>query len=1256
MKKVLITTIALLLQLCIFGQIQKNDPRLHSKVPGEKEAFYQDQMNDIKNNAEFVFEGVVQKEEIYPRTDKNGMEYCAVSVIVKITRVFRGHLKPGTIEFVNKVDPYTTLAFEMPTERKNVYIAPTDSVWLFFSREAGNDYPRDAKYNLYPVENKKIITTANNFLRCETKLPTNTLYQRKIPGVETTYDFYKYLASWPHIDKSILTKADTTIMPDTGPSWYSKTYTKAEVDSARRAGGYSHKKKALVSPDTINTQPSSKLKSDIIDAITTDSLRLRNEAITKSYEYARNKSLEMVAAGSQYKKRSTNSFNATIVNQATTLGGDGITYYEFDVKATVNNSNLYYSMSSIDIQLPSANFSFRQNNADDATKVTVSSYSSDYHISFSKTEIIAPNELSFFHSEIFMDDQFNGIYKNPNRHKINGSEILFHVKIEADACGSSFQVTNNTAGNEYAFYSNTQSTLEDWTRYDTFTATDPTAFTLGCPAVTGIAIDEPYIVGTAGNKTLNIDAATSVTDFTLNILPSDIATYNSVTWSANGATNISVTQDATNNLAATVTATTSGKATLTATLVSTNGTTYTDNVVITVHPVITSITAYTGFNIANLSAGDDQMITITGKGFGSYVQNSSFVSFTSSDDGGIAALPDYDNYDYTQCSGCIWAEDHITMFLPAMVTFPITNGVSSTEIGSGNVNVGIATNNTSNPYKLDHINHNYNQAVVSGYTAASGTKYKLKPHDTGSHAGLYFSLDPSSSFTAAESLAIDLAMRNWSCKLQLNIGIDPSSPNVIQKGSIALAMLTQPFPGPVFPNSNNIYPSKITITIDNTSTTVWNTTLPNLGVPTGNSYYYDMLHELGHALQLGHVNNPDDLMYFQSDNRTDLTNPLGDNYALADAQTRVTASETSPLLWLTAPTITIPCPTLPVIPIIKGFMGSVISINVIQLTWLEADPTATVTITRNDGTNTVTVFTTTGASTSFTDNGVTAGKTYTYTITATDTWGTVTAIAVASTTPPVISPTNESEETITWPAIPGATGYLINRSTSPLGPFYLLPNGTVPSGTTSLLDGTVSPGVTYYYQIITSLASGSSVSQIIPAIACLGTTGMETMAIIKGTFASGSVTTKQGLSIASSSDGSTFSSGSTLTAEAIQTIGFRPGFSVKPGAIMTAHIVPACGTTKSELVDNNAIINGTELQETNPKINIFPNPTKGLLTIEVKGESFSFELFSTIGVLIRKDETCKNQSQIDLSNFAIGSYFLRVITKNNLQTYTILKE
>ena len=250
MKKVIITTIALLLQLCMWGQTQKPDPRLHSKVPGDKDAFWKDQFDDVKNNAEFVFEGVVKRQDIYPRTDKNGKEYCAGSYIIKISRVFRGHLKPGTVELVTTISP-NSLTFEMPTERKSINIEPHDSVYLFFSKNAKIDYPYDKKYNIDQVSNKIIVTDANTYVHCMIKLPTIELFGYGIPGVTTYADYYKYICSFPNMDRSVLTKADTSFQVSDHVI-FSKTYTKAEVDSARRAGGYSHKKKALKSLDTIN--------------------------------------------------------------------------------------------------------------------------------------------------------------------------------------------------------------------------------------------------------------------------------------------------------------------------------------------------------------------------------------------------------------------------------------------------------------------------------------------------------------------------------------------------------------------------------------------------------------------------------------------------------------------------------------------------------------------------------------------------------------------------------------------------------------------------------------------------------------------------------------------------------------------------------------------------------------------------------------------------------------------------------------------
>ena len=63
-----------------------------------RDAFLKEQTEDMKNNAEFVFEGFYQRRDVYPRKDKNGEVYYPICDILKITKVFRGNLKIGTVE------------------------------------------------------------------------------------------------------------------------------------------------------------------------------------------------------------------------------------------------------------------------------------------------------------------------------------------------------------------------------------------------------------------------------------------------------------------------------------------------------------------------------------------------------------------------------------------------------------------------------------------------------------------------------------------------------------------------------------------------------------------------------------------------------------------------------------------------------------------------------------------------------------------------------------------------------------------------------------------------------------------------------------------------------------------------------------------------------------------------------------------------------------------------------------------------------
>ncbi|SDW66984.1 Por secretion system C-terminal sorting domain-containing protein [Aequorivita viscosa] len=72
-------------------------------------------------------------------------------------------------------------------------------------------------------------------------------------------------------------------------------------------------------------------------------------------------------------------------------------------------------------------------------------------------------------------------------------------------------------------------------------------------------------------------------------------------------------------------------------------------------------------------------------------------------------------------------------------------------------------------------------------------------------------------------------------------------------------------------------------------------------------------------------------------------------------------------------------------------------------------------------------------------------------------------------------------------------------------------------------------------------------------------------------------------------------------------------------------------------------------------VNIYPIPTKNILHIESKNSSVEYlEIYDSLGRL--KKSQSENLTQIDLSDFSNGVYFLKLISGSEIQTKKIIKK
>ena len=87
----------------------------------------------------------------------------------------------------------------------------------------------------------------------------------------------------------------------------------------------------------------------------------------------------------------------------------------------------------------------------------------------------------------------------------------------------------------------------------------------------------------------------------------------------------------------------------------------------------------------------------------------------------------------------------------------------------------------------------------------------------------------------------------------------------------------------------------------------------------------------------------------------------------------------------------------------------------------------------------------------------------------------------------------------------------------------------------------------------------------------------------------------------------------------------------------------------------------TGIDETNfnLKASVYPNPTTDLLVLSINElkQDYTYQVLDMAGKLLINGQLRNNQTQLDFSSYATGSYYVNVITKQNKQikTFQVIK-
>lgn len=274
----------------------------------------------------------------------------------------------------------------------------------------------------------------------------------------------------------------------------------------------------------------------------------------------------------------------------------------------------------------------------------------------------------------------------------------------------------------------------------------------------------------------------------------------------------------------------------------------------------TQTPAITSFTPARTSAGTGAVLTIRGTGFGN-TRGNGFVEFPDADQGGKAKVRPFPT-DYLS-----WSNTEIRVRVPS---YTQTGGTAGT--GRFSVTANDGTTGQSNTNLV--IEFAYSNVIAEG----GNTPVQPVLIDANRSGGYTIQFAPSLQNRLAAQEAFRRAVNKWVCTTNVNweIGAPTTTESTGDDGRSVVRFAPSSVTGQgVLARTISKYRGCVSINGAARDTIFWLTEFDmeitnNItwqygpAAPTGNQYDFEtvMLHELGHAHQLGHVILPSTLMHF----------------------------------------------------------------------------------------------------------------------------------------------------------------------------------------------------------------------------------------------------------------------------------------------------------------------------------------------------------------------------------------------------------